>query len=58
MEVKVAYSYALKRQSGYDAESRSNFSCWIWRFKNKEFEFVSAKSEYLWIVEVNFMVWV
>jgi len=29
----------------------------IKRFKNEEFEFISARDEYLWIVEVNFVVW-
>jgi len=28
----------------------------IKRFKNEEFEFVRARGEYLWIVEVNFVL--
>jgi len=29
----------------------------IERFKNERFEFVRARGEYLWIVEINFVVW-
>jgi len=29
----------------------------IERFKNEEFEFVGARGEYFWIVEINFVVW-
>jgi len=44
------------KRSGYDAESRLRSVLSCWRFKDEEFEFVRARSEYLWIVEVQ-LVW-